>query len=282
MSRRQKKKSGGGGANWMDTYGDMVTLLLTFFVMLYSMSSLNQQKWEIFVKSIFPSSSEEEQVAVNQPLDGEYDVSGETPKAEEPTEAEASTETLYLTLAEQLNEMGVSGVTLSRGEDYTFLEFKDKVFFNGDSSVLTAQGKEALDLFCKIVTPLKSQIGEIYVMGYTSQADPVKPNEPRSDRLLSADRAGEVTAYIHKSGAIEPEKLISIAYGQHRPVAPFDTAQNRAKNRRVEILMIDEGADMKSLNEYYADYTSGENTDTVQAEGFREKDVGAKDGIVPE
>ena len=119
----------------MDTYGDMVTLLLTFFVMLYSMSSLNQQKWEIFVKSIFPNSSEEEQIAVNQPLDGEYDVSGDVTQVEEPAELETSADTLYLTLAERLNEMGISGVTLTRGEDYTFLEFKDKVFFDGDSSV---------------------------------------------------------------------------------------------------------------------------------------------------
>lgn len=266
----------------MDTYGDMVTLLLTFFVMLYSMSSLNQQKWEIFVKSIFPNSSEEEQIAVNQPLDGEYDVSGDVTQVEEPAELETSADTLYLTLAERLNEMGISGVTLTRGEDYTFLEFKDKVFFDGDSSVLTAQGKEALNIFCEVVAPLKSQIGQVNVMGHTSQADPVLPNEPRTDRLLSADRAAEVTAYIQRSGAIEPDKLISIAYGQHRPVAPFDTAENRAKNRRVEILMLDEGADMKSLNEYYETYTSGANNDTVTTEGFLEKDAGAEDGIIPE
>lgn len=283
MSRRGKKKSsGGGGANWMDTYGDMVTLLLTFFVMLYSMSSLNQQKWEIFVKSIFPNSAEEEQVAINQPLNGEYDVSGEVTQQEKPENMEETADTLYLTLAERLNEMGVEGISVSRGEDYTFLEFKDKVFFAGDSSVLTDQGKEALNIFCEVVEPIKSQIGQVNVMGYTSQADPVVPNEPRVDRLLSADRAAEVTAYIQQSGAIEAEKLISIAFGQHRPVASFDTAENRAKNRRVEILMIDEGADVKSLNEYYEAYTSGENMDTITIEGLTETNAGVEDGVIPE
>ena len=44
---RRKKSSGGGGANWMDTYGDMVTLLLCFFVLLYSMSDIDKEKYEI-------------------------------------------------------------------------------------------------------------------------------------------------------------------------------------------------------------------------------------------
>ena len=78
MGRRTK--GGGGGedcGSWMDTYGDMVTLLLCFFVMLYSMSNLDQQKWEIFVKSIFPNSNELEQIAVNENIsEGDFDVSG--------------------------------------------------------------------------------------------------------------------------------------------------------------------------------------------------------------
>ena len=48
-----RKKRSGGGANWMDTYGDMVTLLLCFFVMLYSMSTLDQEKWIALVESCY-------------------------------------------------------------------------------------------------------------------------------------------------------------------------------------------------------------------------------------
>ena len=48
----KKKRPTDSGGSWMDTYGDMVTLLLTFFIMLYSMSNLDAQKWSVFVKSI--------------------------------------------------------------------------------------------------------------------------------------------------------------------------------------------------------------------------------------
>ena len=51
MASIKKKSSGGGGANWMDTYGDMVTLLLCFFVLLYSISSIDQTKWMLVVQS---------------------------------------------------------------------------------------------------------------------------------------------------------------------------------------------------------------------------------------
>ena len=50
----KKKSGGGGGANWMDTYGDMVTLLLCFFVLLYSMSTIDSSKWQALVMSFNP------------------------------------------------------------------------------------------------------------------------------------------------------------------------------------------------------------------------------------
>ena len=75
MSRR---KGGGGdeGGNWMDTYGDMVTLLMTFFVLLYSMSNLDAKKWEVFVRSINPDKGvdQAEQVAVNGIMEDVEDV----------------------------------------------------------------------------------------------------------------------------------------------------------------------------------------------------------------
>ena len=49
MKKRRSGGGGGGGANWMDTYGDLVTLLLCFFVLLYSISSLDQAKWIMIV-----------------------------------------------------------------------------------------------------------------------------------------------------------------------------------------------------------------------------------------
>ena len=277
MSRRRRSSSGDEGGNWMDTYGDMVTLLLTFFVMLYSMSSLNQQKWEIFVKSIIPNAgtSQEEQVAINQEVDaGKYEVTGSMDTdAKQPEGVDMNT--LYLALAQELEKAGVSGATVSRGEGYTFVSFEGRALFDGDSSVLTDQARTILDVFCRVIAPAAEQIGQIDIMGHTSQGRPDHPNNPRTDRLLSSMRSAEVAAYIQEKNIIEPDKLVGISYGQFRPVDTFETREGRANNRRVEMLILDEGADVRSLNEYYEEYESGVNADTTivtqeNAEAFSE------------
>ena len=275
------RKKGGSAedcGSWMDTYGDMVTLLLCFFVMLYSMSDINQQKWEMFVKSIFPNSGDVEQVAVNENIsDGEFDVSGSLKSEEELDDFDE----LWLTIVEKLNEKGVEGVSVSEGEGYTFVAFENQAFFNGDSSILTSEATEILDIFCEIIAPEVNRISQIEIMGHTAQGDPNHPNDPRTDRILSGMRSAEVAAYIQKKDIMDPSKLVGISYGQFRPVATFETSEGRAKNRRVEFLIVDAGADIKSMNEYYDEYYSNIDAGTVKVTdgiGFTSIDGGSIEG----
>ena len=168
MSRR--KKGGGGGedcGSWMDTYGDMVTLLLCFFVMLYSMSDINQQKWEIFVKSIFPNAGDTQQIAINENIsEGEFDVSGNLEMDVDLTPE--SMEELFLALVQTLQENGIDGVSVSQGEGYTFVAFENQAFFNGDSSILTSEAIKILDVFCDIIAPQAENISQIEIMGHTA------------------------------------------------------------------------------------------------------------------
>ena len=267
MSRRKK---GGGGedcGSWMDTYGDMVTLLLCFFVMLYAMSDLNQQKWEIFVKSIFPSSSEKAQIAVNEQVaDGDYDVSGNLEFDEVISDPE-NQEELYVALMEALSSSGVDGVSISREDGYTFLVFDNQAFFEGDRSDLTDEAKMILDILCSVIEGYDEKIAQIDIMGHTAQADPNHANNPRTDRILSAMRSAEVAAYIQNKDIIDPSKLVGLSYGQYRAVSENDSSEGRAKNRRVEFVIIDSGADIKSMNDYYDELTNSINAGSVLVTG---------------
>ena len=273
------KKRGGGdeGGSWMDTYGDLVTLLMTFFVLLYSMSSIDSAKWDVFVRSIFPNGrpgdKSAEQIIINGQATNKDELAGAigdsgAPENTVPTE---NMNELYLQIAQALNAAGIDGVEVSRGQDYTFVVFKDKAFFAGDSSVITPQGQETLSIFCDTIAPDANKLSQVNVMGHTAQADPERANNPRNDRILSVMRAAEVCLFIQGRGIISPEKLVSIGYGQFHPIADNATSEGRAKNRRVEILLIDEGAEIRNINEYFEEYYSGANADkTIVTNGVPE------------
>lgn len=241
---KKRKSGGGGGANWMDTYGDLVTLLLCFFVLLYSISTLDQAKWIQVVKSFNPDAKDVSQIAEDPNIDANDEVPGGV-------EADAFDD-LFESLKKAVEEANLtSEVELFKGNGYTFITFRDNVFFDGDSSVIKTEGSEILGQFASILSEVSDSVKEIQILGHTTQADPNVPNNPENDRVLSAERAARVAAFIQQRTQVPPERIVPLGYGQWRPIAPFDTAENRAKNRRVELLITKSDAVEHTLEEYY-------------------------------
>ena len=152
----KKKKSGGGGANWMDTYGDMVTLLLCFFVMLYSMSNMDKDKWIALVQSINPN-------AVTQAEQGS---SSDTANTQGMTqeEVDANMEEIYQALTQYVQTAGLTDqVSVSKGSGYVFVSFDDAVFFDGNSYELRDEGKVVLDEVAKPLAEASQSINEVDV-----------------------------------------------------------------------------------------------------------------------
>ena len=269
MSKKNRPTDSGG--NWMDTYGDMVTLLLTFFIMLYSMSNLDAQKWTIFVKSI-PSIQNQgsENITINSQMSDtpEVDSKGQEIGQEIAQEALQTEDVnkLYLTIAESLNQAGVKEATVIRGDDYTYVSFANNVFFGADSSVLTREGQAVLYTFAKAIAPAAGGIEQVNIMSHTAKVtdnSQINPQIIRKDRILSAMRSAEVCIYFQQQNVIKPEKLVDISYGEYRPIADNSTEEGRIKNRRIEFLLLDNGAKERNLDEYYKDFKSGEYTDTT-------------------
>lgn len=273
---KKRNKAPEEGSSWMDTYGDMVTLLLCFFVLLYSISSVDQVKWENLVKSLNPDAAKEVSQLVtteNQPGDDDVPGSTELPKdtdreaiyeddLSDPQENAGSSaeqqqideqfDSLYERL-QDLKELAddATEVEIAKGDGYTFITFRDKVFFDGDDWVMREDGKKMIDRFAQIIKPSAKAIQQIQIIGHTSQGRPDKKNNINTDRELSAMRSAVVTAYLQKKKVIAADRLYSSAFGQHRPIASFDTPQDRAKNRRVELLITKTGNVENQLDKYY-------------------------------
>ena len=260
MIKKDKKPEELG--SWMDTYGDMVTLLLCFFVLLYSMSSVDQSKWKLLVQSFNPSSLEgSDQIVLDAKVtEGEGELTGGIPNDSGGT---TDFDELYLVLKKIVDDRDMQdSIEITRGDGFTFISFRDKVFFDGDSSVLRTEGKEVLSQFAAVMSQTNDSIKEVQVLGHTSQGDPERPNNIRNDRMLSAQRSAEVIIYLQSQNAVSPEKLVGMSFGQFRPIAQFNTEEGRAQNRRVEILITKNDTVEKSLEEYYNQvyYNNQENT----------------------
>lgn len=247
----------------MDTYGDMVTLLLCFFVLLYSISSIDQTKWMLVVQSFNKSALVSTSDAPQGP-EGEDGKEGGNDMPMTQDEVEVALDELYRYLQETVAN---DSVAVSRGDGYVFLSFNDTVFFDGDSYQLRSDGKAILDKIIPAFNQAGPFIDEVRILGHTAQAVENAPNRPETDRFLASNRATEVTIYFQKNTdpeQLEPARLISVGYGQWRPVAP-NTNDTRYQNRRVELIITGKELDSvlgDSIAKYYT-MREGENAASV-------------------
>ncbi len=235
----KKERKGADGGSWMDTYGDMVTLLLCFFVLLYAISSVDQTKYQNLVASVNPAMAEQLEEM-------------RSAEASEQAAQDAAIQTMYENIQGAFEAMGLdANVDVVQGDGYNFISFSDEIFFEGDSYDITENGQAVLEAFCQAIEPAAEQIHEIQVLGHTTEV-PDRMNV-LEDRMLSSERAAQVTAYIQQKNLIDPARLVSLGFGQFRPIADINTDEGRERNRRVEILITNDEAVMKSLTEYYAE-----------------------------
>ena len=231
---RRKKKYEGGGASWMETYSDMVTLLLTFFIMLYAMSTIDAKKYTTIVESFSKAMNPEAyyQQLEEEAVEQEPVVQDEEPEAND-------MDALYALLKEYVDDNDLSEqVELSKSEEYVFIRFSDSVTFRGYSDILEEKGKGVLDVLAEGLVIVDEYVEEVVIAGHTAKVD---YDLTDIDRTLSTNRANVVLKYLDDKSVIDPAKYLSIGYGLYSPIADNSSPEGRAKNRRVEIYISRKG-----------------------------------------
>ncbi|MGI6751276.1 MAG: flagellar motor protein MotB [Anaerovoracaceae bacterium] len=251
--RDRKRRNKLNKDGWLNTYADMITLILVFFILLYSMSSIDQEKYQMLVKAFTRDPEtlekirlleieEEDDDGLPDPLQGGI-------KGDNISDIE-DLEDLYRYLKEYVaaNQLEES-VQVQKGKDAVFIRFMSTLFFEADRAELKSGGKEILDFVGEAMGYVEPIVKLIRIDGHTAEAAP--GTSTVDDRILSTDRANAVLKYLEKGYVKNPAKLIAVGYGMFRPVAPNDREENRAKNRRVEILISKSDSIKEQLDEIY-------------------------------
>ncbi|MFZ7104602.1 MAG: OmpA family protein [Peptococcaceae bacterium] len=255
MARKKKIEEPPKGAPlWMTTYGDMITLVLTFFILLYSYSSLDVLKWKQVVSSVRGSLGvlnggstldDVELVGSGKPSE---DVSTQKMTADEVDELERmqqekiEMENLKNDLSEVLHELD-NRIIVETDQRGVILRFEDNVLFDKGKAELKADSKEVL---LRVAELLKKIDNSIRVEGHTDDLPIHTPQFP-SNWELSTSRATNVLRYLLEHD-LEPKQLSAVGYGEYHPIAPDKDEESRKKNRRVDIVILKDSLALQEPN----------------------------------
>lgn len=223
--RRKKAEGGGGGApEWLVTYGDLMSLLLTFFVLLLSFSTISEEDFNQAMMS----------------MQGAFNIlprfSGVVSNI--PRTRQQKQESVHNVARRLRRRIQVLGLEREVKIDYDArgglkISFPDNILFEPGSAELKPDAASLLEEVTGILKEMPDTFVE--VRGHTDNTPPPEGGPYRDNFDLSYARADAVGRRMLETGEVEPERLELVACGAGQPVAPNTTEEGRRANRRVDI-----------------------------------------------
>jgi len=259
MAKKKPQEQPAGAPAWMSTFSDLMNLLLCFFVLLFSMSSVDAEKFEKVAASLNASFSifsaggsalTDEGILVgsgatqlndlssyynNMGLNTEGEFTEEVKSAQEQIEKEGlkESENMAEQIENNLKSAGVDNqVEVTATSKYVMLNLNGGILFNSGDAELTADAVKLLEGVSDAIYQYDNNY--ITIEGHTD-SNPINTAKYPDNMMLSVHRAHSVYNYLVKTKNFDPKTLTSSGRGESVPVADNSTAEGRAQNRRVEI-----------------------------------------------
>lgn len=256
MAKRKEEEPAAGSPAWMATFADLMNLLLCFFVLLFSMSTVDAQKFELVAASfsqtfsIFQAGSTaigdglliSNGVSQLNQLDEYFNSTGKSAEGKDQiTDAQSEVEAEKLKAAEELAEKIAEAVkeqNLDKEVDIDFTSQYVQLTLNG--ALLFDSGRAELK---EESLPMMQKLGDIIarysesvieIEGHTDNV-PISSKRYANNNELSSFRALAVFDFLTQNTSINPAMLKHSGRGEYVPIADNSTPEGRAKNRRVEI-----------------------------------------------
>jgi chemotaxis protein MotB len=214
---------------WLITYSDLITLLLALFIMMYTVSRQDAQKYHEAagqLKTIFSGRS----AVLNTGPGAGSNAAIPLLKTEPQVAQQLEKEVQGMAEAKDAGHK-ISVLSDERG---IVIRVMDRAFFDTGKADLKDTARTAL---MKIAPILKASHNQIMIEGHTDNV-PINTTEFTSNWELSVRRATEVVRYLIETYGFPPGRISASGYAEYRPVAPNDSGENRALNRRIEIILL--------------------------------------------
>jgi len=248
----KEKKHGRGSPAWIVTFADLATLLLTFFILLLSFAEMDVEKYRAMANSMavaFGSNQvlgdavggspltliESDTVSLPEPMEtatDEPEFIDERAEGDAPTKIPAGVIDLASRMIEELEpEVASEALSVNYDESRVVIRFSEEATFrSGEAAIKPGM----VPIIERVVEVLSGCTGDVLVAGYTDDR-PIASGRYRSNWDLSAARAVSVVHELVLNRQVPAERVVAAGRAETNPLAPNDSPENRAKNRRVEI-----------------------------------------------
>ncbi|MCB2426299.1 flagellar motor protein MotD [Methylophaga pinxianii] len=264
MARRKRHEEHENHERWLVSYADFITLLFAFFVVMYSISSVNEGKYRVLsetLESVFSQSTRstdpiqvgelsrgqgERVASPGKPLLPDFEIELPELPNERPPVSEQSIRTIN-EISQQLSSaladlITNNDVSIKQTDDWLEVEINSNFLFaSGDARL----AREAVPVIGEIADVLAPVANPLQVEGFTDDQPINTPRFP-SNWELSAARAASVVNLLDRFG-IEPGRMSAIGYGEFKPIADNETELGRQKNRRVVLVILGSSESRRTL-----------------------------------
>ena len=222
-----------GAPKWVVTFGDLMSLLLCFFVLLLSFSEMDRQKYKQVAGSLREAFGVQRQTKVMEMPKGMKMIARDF-------DQEIIATRIKETLGEQIDEMMASQleelqdqITLEEGDNQVIIRLMGESTFDSGKAEIRPQLKPLLQ---KIAQTLQEAEGDVIIAGHTDNV-PIRHGLYATNLRLSSARAAAVAEFLLDSSRINPKRISTMGFGEYHPIESNLTAAGRQKNRRVEIII---------------------------------------------
>lgn len=235
MKRASRGEKKGNHERWLITYADMITLLLIFFIVMYTLSRIDVQKFQYLSTSLSKALGAGGMVLNSPGPSVVPGIAGTVPDTALHSGENQQLENVRREIERHIRDANLHAkISVTTEERGVVLSFQGEVLFKLGSAELTPRAREIL---FKVGPILETMPNYLRVEGHTDDLPIVSAPFP-SNWELSAARASSVLQELIRNFKIHPERLSAVAYGEYRPVVPNDSVENRQRNRRVDIVIL--------------------------------------------